>query len=218
MFCPIYLFEVDISVDKYLLFCLLHVFLMYHTLSLAICMYSWLLSEMCWVCRCLSWPGSLKKRFLISTRFSFLNAGYNNAAICGCCCVVCCNLFLDYSLRCCCLMRRTECNVWPGQTVRYTSAIKATLILSTTHLLLLLPLQEVQVGEDRVPCPLHSLIPSVKLHAISAQGETVNDVGYVVVVDSAVRCSCRLLNLNVILDMKHFPRLHKRGKKKQFSP
>lgn len=167
------------------------------------------------MCCSLSWPGSLKKRFLISLRFSFMNAGYNSAAICGCGCVARCNLFSDYSLCRCCLMRRSERNVWPGQTVWYTSAIKATLILSTTHLLLLLPLQEVQEGEDRVPCPLHSLIPSVKLHAISAQGETANDVGYVVA-DSAVRCSCRLLNLNVILDMKHFPWLHKRGK--QFSP
>lgn len=156
------------------------------------------------MCCSLSWPGSLEKRFLISLRFSFLNAGYNNAAVCGCGCVVRCNLFSDYSLCRCCLTRRTEHNVWPGQTVQYTSAIKATLILSTTHLLLLLPLQEVQEGEDRVPCPLHSLIPSVKLHAISAQGETANDVDYVVA-DSAVRCCCRLLNLNVILDMKHFP-------------
>lgn len=59
-------------------------------------------------------------------------------------------------------------------------------------------MEEVQEQEDKVSCPVHSLIPSVQLYCKSAQEKASSDVGNVVA-DSALWQTCRLLNLNAVL-------------------
>lgn len=100
--------------------------------------------------------------------------------------------FSDYNMCCCGLMFSTQ-NRMLGVGELQSEILKSVKLTSSLfftdfepHSPPLTPrMEEVQGEEDRVPCPVHSLIPSVKLYCISAQEKASNDVGNVVA-DSAL--------------------------------